>query len=351
MNRKLKLNEKGWFCENGAENDVVVFSRICLNRNIEKTVFPSKMDSETEKIFYREIENAVEVLESGILYNFSSLDYDDRKILSERHYIKGGASFERNPAVFVSDDEKYLVFFNLEDHIKIESLKGGLDLRKAYNNCNLADNQLEEKLTYSYSNQFGYLTSSLTNTGTGMNCSVMLFLPAITRTGKIERVMKDVIQSGLAVTGFVGEGESSSGDLYLIENQFAIGETEEDIIKRLESISTMIIDYERESRDFLYRKEGKTLEDEVMRAYGALKYCRILPINEAIDNLSLLKLGKYLSIINEGSITYCKINCLLIEIQKAHLNRVVSGEEEADIKRAELVKTRLFERKGKCLKD
>ena len=342
MNKKLRLNNKGWYCENGAENDVVVFSRIYLNRNIEKTVFPSKMDSETEKKFYSQVESAVEVLDSGNLYSFSDLDYEDRNILSERHYIKAGASFEREPAVFVPDDEKYLVFFNLEDHIRIESLRGGLDLRKTYNNCNLVDNQLEEQLTYSYSNQFGYLTSSLTNAGTGMNCSVMLFLPAITRTGKIDRVMKDVVQSGLAVTGFVGEGEKSSGDLYVIENQFSIGETEENIIRRIESISTMIIDYERESRDFIYRKEKNILEDEVMRAYGALKYCRILPINEAIDNLSLLKLGKYLSIINEGNITYCKINCLLIEIQKAHLNRAVSGDEEEDIKRAEFVKNRLF---------
>ncbi len=74
----------------------------------------------------------------------------------------------------------------------------------------------------------------------------------------------------------------------------------------------MITDYERESRDFLYKKEGNILEDEILRAYGTLKYCRILPVNEAINNLSLLKLGKYLNIINGDNITYCNINCLLI---------------------------------------
>ena len=342
MNSKFKLNNNAWFNEKGSENDVIVFSRITLNRNIENTVFPSNMDNETEADFYSRIKEAVDNLENGNLYNFSLLDYDDIKMLSERHYIKGGASFQRDPAVYIPDDEKFLILFNQDDHLSIEALKGGLDLRTAFNNCNLVDNLLEESLNYAYSSQFGYLTSSITNAGTGMKCSVMMFLPAISRNGKIDKVMKDVVQSGLSVTGFVGEGDSSSGDLYIIENQFSIGETEEEIIKRIESISTMITDYERESREFLYKKEGNLLDDEILRAYGTLKYCRILPVNEAINNLSLLKLGKYLNIINGDNITYCNINCLLIEIQKAHLNKAVPGDKETDVKRAELVKVRLF---------
>ena len=351
MSDKIKLNNRGWFTEEGSENDVIVYSRISLSRNIKETVFPANMDRETEEKFYREIRAAVDNLDKGSFFHFSKLDYDERRLLSERHYIKGGASFERDPAVYITDDEKYLIVFNQDDHVMIKSFRAGLDLRKAYNNCNLADNLLEEKLSYAWSSKFGYLTSDLTAAGTGLKSSVMLFLPAITRTGKIDKVMKDVMQSGLSVTGFVGDGDNSSGDQYIIENQFSIGESEEEIINRIESISVMITDYEREVRDFLFKKEGAALEDEVMRAYGILKYCRILTINEAIKNLSLLKLGKYLNIINEGYITYCNINCLLIEIQKAHLNMALSGNDEADMKRAELVQTRLFKGKGKCLKD
>jgi protein arginine kinase len=351
MSDKLNLQKSGWFDENGSENDVIVSSRICLSRNIKKTLFPSKMDRITEEYFYDTVKDAVRRLGEGTLVKISALDHTEKKLLSERRYIKSGASFEREPSIFVPDNEKYVIVFNQKDHIRIKSFKGGLDLRTAYNTCNNVDNILEEKLTFAWSEKFGYLTSSLTETGTGMKSSVMLYLPAIVRNGKIDKVMKDVVQAGLSVTGFVGEGENSSGDLYIIENQFSMGETEENIIKKIETVSLMLTDFERDSRNFLYRKDPDSLEDEIMRAYGLLKYCRKLSIYEAEKNLSLLKLGKYLNIINEGSITYSLINCLLIEIQKAHLNKAVDKYDDTDMKRAEIVKTKLFKGMERCSKD
>ncbi len=123
MNNKIELNNNAWFSENGSENDVIVFSRITLNRNIENTVFPANMDNETEADFYSCIKEAVDNLENGNLYNFSLLDYDDIKLLSERHYIKGGASFQRDPAVYIPEDEKFLILFNQDDHVSIEAIK------------------------------------------------------------------------------------------------------------------------------------------------------------------------------------------------------------------------------------
>lgn len=272
MSDKFNLKKSGWFDENGAENDVIVSSRICLSRNISRMLFPSKMDRITEEHFFDTVKDAVTGLDSGSLVKISSLDYSEKKLLSERRYIKSGASFERDPSIFIPDNEKFVVVFNQKDHIRIKSFKGGLDLRTAYNNCNSVDNILEEKISYAWSDKFGYLNSSLTETGTGMKSSVMLYLPAITRNGKIDKVMKDIVQAGLSVTGFVGEGENSAGDLYIIDNQFSMGETEENIIKKIETISLMLTDFERESRDYLYRKDPDSLEDEIMRAYGLLKY-------------------------------------------------------------------------------
>ncbi len=349
--KKLKLLENGWFNEQGAENDVVVSSRVRLCRNIENIVFPAKMDKETEEKFFYLINDSVSSFDGGGFFKLSSLSFDEKKMLSERSYIKAGAAFEREQYIYIPDGEEFIVIFNDTDHIRIKSLKGGLDLRSAYNNCNHADNILEEKIYYSFSTQFGYRTSSLTDTGTGLNCSVMLFLPAIVRLGKIEKVLKEIVQSGLSVSGFVSDDESSSGDLYIIENQFAIGESEEEIIRRLESISVMLTDHEREARRILYRNEKASLEDEILRSLGILKYCRLLTLNEAVKNLSLLKLGKYLNIINEEYITYSMLNCLLIGIKKAHLKDKLKDIENEDEKRAEFVKTKLFKGSEKCSRD
>ena len=67
---------------------------------------------------------------------------------------------------------------NEEDHLRIQVMRAGFQLKKAWNAINAIDSELEEKLNYAFSPTLGYLTACPTNLGTGMRASAMMHLPA-----------------------------------------------------------------------------------------------------------------------------------------------------------------------------
>ena len=342
VNNDFRLSPEGWFSREGREIDVINSSRIRLARNIEGLVFPEKMGSKDFNWFYDKITEETADLTGFGFYNLNALKLQERQMLAERHYLKPGATFSGEQCILIRDDEQVITVFNDSDHIRIKSLQSGLDLRNAYNYCNEMDNLLEEKFTYAVSPKFGYLTSDLTSAGTGMSASVMLFLPAIRRAGKIDKALTEIVRAGLSVKGFVGEGtEDSLGDLYIIDNQFSMGKTEEETIIQLESITSLIAGYERETRDIIFKSDRVNMEDEVFRAKGILENCRKITLVEAIRHISSLKLGKYYNLIDEN-ITYSEINCLLLQIQKSHLIKSNKKNSDEDTARAEFIRNNSF---------
>jgi hypothetical protein len=94
----------------------------------------------------------------------------------------------------------------------------------------------------------GYLTACPTNLGTGMRASAMMHLPALVISSQMEKVVRAVNQLGMAVRGLFGEGSDASGSIFQISNQTTLGESEEDIIKRLSSVLNTIIEHELNAR-------------------------------------------------------------------------------------------------------
>ena len=115
-----------------------------------------------------------------------------------------------------------------------------------------------EQVTYAFHERLGYLTACPTNVGTGMRVSVMLHLPALVITRQIDKVFRSLQKISLAVRGLYGEGSQAMGDFYQISNQITLGRSEEDLIKQVGDIVPVIIDYERQARDFL--DQGKPRE-------------------------------------------------------------------------------------------
>ncbi|MCL2792356.1 MAG: hypothetical protein FWD87_04625 [Spirochaetaceae bacterium] len=343
VDSNFKINPSGWFSKEGPENDVVISSWITLKRNIEGIVFPDKMDKKDSDYLFTEIFRVVKNMYGFRYYNLNSLKIIEKQILAERNYIKTGASPDKEQSILIKDNEEVLVVFNENDHIKIKSIKSGLNLRKAYNCCNELDNIFDEKFKFAFSLQFGYLTSDISSSGTGMSASAMLFLPAIRRAGKIDKTLAEIMRAGLSVRGFTGEKnscEDSLGDLYIINNQFSIGKSEEEFIAQLEGITDIISNYERETRNILIENDRANIEDEIFRAKGILENCRKISLMEAIRHLSSIKLGKYYNLIDK-SITYSQLNCLLLQIQRSHIKSIEDYSDE-DIARAEYIRNNLL---------
>ena len=126
-------------------------------------------------------------------------------------------------------------------------------------------------MTYAFHPRLGYLTACPTNVGTGMRVSVMLHLPALVITRQIEKVFRSLQKISLAVRGLYGEGSQAMGDFYQISNQITLGRTEEELVKQVGDVVPVLIDYERQAREFLVRESQQSLHDQVSRAYGILR--------------------------------------------------------------------------------
>ena len=115
---------------------------------------------------------------------------------------------------------------NEEDHLRLQVMRSGFALDEAWQEIDRVDDLLEQRVTYAFSEEFGYLTACPTNVGTGMRASVMLHLPALELTKQIEKVFRALQKINLAVRGLYGEGSRASGDFYQISNQVTLGKSE-----------------------------------------------------------------------------------------------------------------------------
>jgi protein arginine kinase len=217
----------------------------------------------------------------------------DRHFLIERHLISRHHAFGKGPrGAVIGRRECFTIMVNEEDHLRLQVLKGGLQLRKCAEQINRIDDQIEEKVNYAFHPKYGYLTACPTNVGTGIRVSVMLHLPALKMTGQIEKFHKAARDMNFAVRGLFGEGTEASGDFYQLSNQVTLGVSEGDMVSRFEDVVIPeIVDYEKAARKKLLSKDVDILDDKVSRAMALLRNAHLISSQEALFLLSHLRLG------------------------------------------------------------
>ncbi len=333
-----------WYKDDGFQGDIVLSTRIRLARNIKDIPFPSKMSDEDAKKVIDLTENALN--DANIKFNkinLNELSKTEKEILVENHYISPNLAKQKKPcAVFISEDESVSIMVNEEDHIRMQSIFAGLECQKAYDIISRADAYLADKLQYAVHPQYGYLTSCLTNAGTGMRVSFMLHLPAICWCSVAESMFAALGKLGITVRGMYGEGTKASGYLFQISNQMTLGVDEKEIINKLYDIVNQVITKEKELRASLIRQRGPVLEDKIMRSLGILKSARVLSSSEMMGLFSYVRLG-----ISQGLIIDADtrtLNTLMIETSPAHLTHDNTTVMERDVERAALVRKKLNEK-------
>jgi protein arginine kinase len=160
-----------------------------------------------------------------------------------------------------------------------------------------------------------------------MRASAMMHLPALVIAGQMEKIVRAVNQLGMVVRGLFGEGSDASGSIFQISNQTTLGESEEAIIKRLGSVLESIIEHELNARAKLMETDSIKLFDKIGRAFGILQNSHQLTSTEAMNLLSLLRLGIDLGVFPEGG--RAVIDRLFIESQPGHIQNVARHDLES----------------------
>ena len=328
MSKPVKIAaDSGWFSQSGSQNDVVISSRVRFARNINGHRYPGKMDRDDEEKVSSKIISAFESFDDIDDYGISEIGKIkpiDRRILLERNILNQDFILHTKKNIVFSSDNLSSCVINDTDHLRLAVFDGGLEVRKCAEKADKLDSRLESKLDYAVSFEFGYLNTEVDNLGTGLRASVMMHLPALVETNLIDKALKAVVQIGFTVKGFMGDDDHSLGSMYQISNQFTIGQTEDEIIDKLENLAKQIADYEMKARAEMLEKKRTKVEDTVFRAYGLLTNCRLLSANEAIENLSVLRMGISLGLI-DLPVEVC--SSLIFLSQKSHIQKMIKDKD------------------------
>jgi protein arginine kinase len=329
------------------DGDVVLSCRVRLARNIAGIPFVTRAsDVQGQEILNitRPVLLHHDVGEGMIWVDLNKATARDRRLLFERHLIsKNLTEAENRRAVAISGDESLSVMINEEDHLRMQVILPGFQLRQIFDRINAVDDAIESRLDYAFTPRWGFMTACPTNVGTGLRISVMMHLPAMKLTNEIERVRRAARDLHLAVRGYHGEGSESAGDFYQISNQVTLGRSEEEILEEFQTlIVPRMIEYERQSRTALVEKNSTLLDDRTFRALGVLRSARLLGTEEAMKLLSRVRLGSHMGRLTDVNIA--TVNELFLLVQPAHLKLHAGGELTPDQlreARAALVRNRL----------
>ena len=299
-----------WYMQSGKESDVVISSRIRLARNLREYPFFTKITKEQQIEIINGIKDNLLSIGYGLkLIKLSDIDDITKISLVEKHLISPDfiKENESTKAILINDEENICIMINEEDHFRIQVFSSGLDIENAMNLAVELDEKLQQIFNIAVDERYGFLTSCPTNVGTGLKASIMVHLPALSKTGNIRKILEVINNFGMNIRGTYGEGSDSKGDIYQISNKQSIGISEKEIIKNIKLI--------------------------------ILTNCKKISCDESMKLLSEVKLGTDLGIIKE--LTDLKVMKLMINTKPANLQKIYGKKfdtYERDIKRAEMIK-------------
>jgi protein arginine kinase len=330
----------------GPHDRIVTSSRVRLARNLKGIAFPGWGKKSDRLRVLETVQPAVQSLPpmadgfSEVMDNLSGMD---KQILVERHLIsREHANKGVGSGLVVSRDETFSVMINEEDHLRMQALLPGLQIRQTWNLMDEFDSQLEKLVPYAFDRQLGYLTACPTNLGTGIRVSAMLHLPGLVLGEQIAQIIQSVNKLGLAVRGLYGEGTEALGNIFQVSNQMTLGEDENRIVQRIEKVIAQVVEHEENARASVMEKKPKVVMNHIGRAYGTLANAHSISSKETMNLLSLMKLGLDIGLF--PGLERALVDELFLTTQPAHLQKQHAGKldaEERDVIRADMLRERL----------
>ena len=281
---------RNWIYSKAQNDDLILCSKLSLARNLEGVLFTDKLEVGDAKKNVDKLSNVI----------FNKLNDEELKIIkfwdNQIDYIK---SYEAKllvtkelvkrkdrAALIINKEETISIMINEVDHLNIQCTTEGMNLKEVYEVANKIDDLIEEDISYSFHEDFGYLTATPSKVGTGMKASVILHLPALSMSEEITNISKGLSQLGMAINPVYADG-----NIYEVSNRISLGVTEDEIINNLEGVVENIIQEEIKFRDIVVNKCKDEVEDKIFRAYGILKNAKLMSYKELVELLSYVRLG------------------------------------------------------------
>ncbi len=307
-----------WYERQTDDTDVVLATRVTVSRNVKGFSFPVKMnDGEKENVM-----GMIRQAAGGSDLTFIRTDETDdnaKKDLYEKYFVdKRFADSNDKKGILISGkDDGLCVLINDDDHIKINAYSSGGNVRGTFKRADDVAQIFEKNMDIAFSDKFGFLTSDIRNIGTALKVSFLIAAPGVEMTNNAfavisERADKYDWQITPVMTG---AGIKQNG-LYIMTNIATLGVTEQEVLKRAESILKDMVTLERSCRDAIFKKKKLIVEDQYYRSYAVLRHARLMESTDALNFLNWLRLGLGRVGNDETGIDWKTVNYLTHRIRR-----------------------------------
>ena len=343
-----------WYARPGSEQDVVVSTAVELHRNLANFPFPERLDDSDGARVMSIVFDAFNRLEDSERYQTVAanlLDSNAFRIMRERNILPSDEY--RNAGIILRSDGKVSCTVNCGDHVRIASFFSGMDFDRPLVITGKLDSDIQHFVQFAASYDFGYLTSSIADCGSGMRLSFSAHLPSLCMLGRIRSLSEEVAAAGFSMSAEYASGGagglsgrnfdgSALGGYYRISSTNCISGTEFDQVASIIALCKKVIDAERAAREECRRTVPSSVQNYMYRAASIARSSVFVTLREAIEITGGVKWALdmgFLSGINETD-----LHSLLYRIQEGHLRYVldngkfkfeddVSGSEDKKIER------------------
>lgn len=276
----------------------ILWCGVSLRRNFSSMPFPN-VATVTELAAVREITENIFAKEDikTLVPEFFAVPYKemtdaDKAVLTERGLLAPYHNmFSPEAYLLCAVDGSLSVTINGMDHLEFRTQSGSESLETLYGLLEELENAIGMHVRYMYNERYGYLTAAAKNAGTGLRCHYLLHLPVLTLMDEFGKRASVMNMLGFRCEAAYAEKGSQHGNLYILVNETTMGEREEDVIARLEVGKNWLIREEKDLLRSVLMSQPLLLLNPCSRAYGLLKYTRMLTKEETLDGLTMLQVG------------------------------------------------------------
>lgn len=310
-----------WLEGSGPAAEIVLSTRARLARNLSAFEFPHHAGEATRAEIQQELNTVLDQaprLEDGWTLPLGTMGLEQQKVLREKFLVgSGDARDQDHRHLLVSATGLSTALINGEDHLRLSVYGSGFQPLLALESLMNWEADLDADLDFAYRDDFGYLTASPINAGTGLRLSVILHLPGLIMGGEIEKILNALRQLRFSVRGLFGQGGAVRGGIFLISNLVTLGRDEWEIAGDFEFHLGKVLLHERTARQQLFANDSLGIEDLAQRSLAVLQRARLMTAQEAFDRLSHLRLGVALGML--PSLDFSLLNEAMIRLQTGHL--------------------------------
>lgn len=270
--------------------DLILSSMITASRNISGYKFSTTITQQEQLELQNKIVQVAKDLQLEIV-PILSLPASQKNMLVSQGIIS--KSFILEPTHYILTDPFNQAYYIIcdENHITYKLQHTGFSVHELYKQCANDLSNFEKHLSFAWNREFGYLTTSITEIGTGMVFSFLIHVPGLSVYGALDSVFRQILETGCEITSKSLSSFGPNGAFFTITMPvipLGYETTYLDTIKRaLQSLA----EYEQTIQAKLLLNNKLQVYDKIGRSFGLLQYAYEVSYDEYIAIMSDLRFG------------------------------------------------------------